>query len=631
MPTKRNFLELQSIRQTWNEINEIVLSKTERMEYKAKKRAVDLYIDGMSPKQISELTGIRQPEIIRLFHKCMTTNSQNQYAGYVALIKNKKVRPRVGKIEQLFRIYPFLRLFVERNYFGDRHYTLEHNMNIRTLHTKFLNECRRLGIQDYDFPFSSRDKGYCTLNNYIKKLKDKNPNKTIDKENKNTAQKFLSTGFGESNRLIPIVPYHIVQIDGHKIDMLYTVEVENELGEIVDMIATRMWLIAVIDVATRVIIGYSLSTNENYTQTDVLNAIKNAIQPHQRLEFKKHRFDYPEDGGFPSEAIPKAKWAVFDTVMLDNAKSHLSHNVVKKLTEDLKCAVNFGAVATPETRGIIERFFRTLETSGFHRIPSTTGSNMQDTKRKNPEKECVKYQITYEDIEEMMEYFIADYNNSSHSALENQTPLQVMKSKIEHAGMKPCIIATSDRDSIDKLTNFLVDRTIRGGYRSGKQPHISYMGVTYHAFETPLDMALIGQKVSVEINPEDISMVAIYDEDGIKLGTLIASGEWGRYPHSLKTRELALKRKNANKESNQSFMPSLIELEEDLKLKAKESRRVRTTAANIRRESKKSTIPSENNQPVIKNPNRNQGLTEEQERLLEIMSIEEAFEKGVIG
>lgn len=176
----------------------------------------------------------------------------------------------------------------------------------------------------------------------------------------------------------------------------------------------------------RVIIGYSLSTNENYTQTDVLNAIKNTIQPHQRLEFKKHRFDYAENGGFPSKAIPEAEWAVFDTVILDNAKSHLSHNVVKKLTEDLKCAVNFGAVATPETRGIIERFFRTLETSGFHRIPSTTGSNMQDTKRKNPEKERVKYQITYEDIEEMMEYFIADYNNSSHSALENQTPSIIM-------------------------------------------------------------------------------------------------------------------------------------------------------------------------------------------------------------
>lgn len=120
-------------------------------------------------------------------------------------------------------------------------------MSVRTLHTKFLNECRRLGIQDYDFPFSSKDNGYYTLNNYLKVLSKNHPQKTIFRENKNTAQKFLSTGFGESNPLSPIVPYHIVQIDGHKIDMLYTVEVENELGEIVDMITTRMWLIAVIN------------------------------------------------------------------------------------------------------------------------------------------------------------------------------------------------------------------------------------------------------------------------------------------------------------------------------------------------------------------------------------------------
>ena len=97
----------------------------------------------------------------------------------------------------------------------------------------------------------------------------------------------------------------------------------------------------------------------------MLNAIKNTIQPHQRLEFKKHRFDYAENGGFPSKAIPEAEWAVFDTVILDNAKSHLSHNVVKKLTEDLKCAVNFGAVATPETRGIIERSFGHLRQVDF--------------------------------------------------------------------------------------------------------------------------------------------------------------------------------------------------------------------------------------------------------------------------
>lgn len=42
--------------------------------------------------------------------------------------------------------------------------------------------------------------------------------------------------------------------------------------------------------------------------------------------------------------------------MLDNAKSHLAKNTLEKLLNSVKCTVNFGSVATPETRGIVERF-----------------------------------------------------------------------------------------------------------------------------------------------------------------------------------------------------------------------------------------------------------------------------------
>ena len=52
--------------------------------------------------------------------------------------------------------------------------------------------------------------------------------------------------------------------------------------------------------------------------------------------------------------------------MLDNAKSHLAGHTVNKIVDELKCSINFGSVATPETRGIIERFFGGLETRGFH-------------------------------------------------------------------------------------------------------------------------------------------------------------------------------------------------------------------------------------------------------------------------
>jgi hypothetical protein len=53
---------------------------------------------------------------------------------------------------------------------------------------------------------------------------------------------------------------------------------------------------------------------------------------------------YPDKGGFPSEVIPETKWAIFNTILLDNAKAHQSKIVMDKLTNELKCVVNFGSI-----------------------------------------------------------------------------------------------------------------------------------------------------------------------------------------------------------------------------------------------------------------------------------------------
>lgn len=92
-------------------------------------------------------------------------------------------------------------------------------------------------------------------------------------------------------------------------------------GTIQPMTAHRCWLFAVIDVATRCIIGYSTSQEMNYNQFDVLRAFQNAILPHQMIDFKIPGFSYPPNGGFPSTAIPEVQYALFDMVMLDQCKS----------------------------------------------------------------------------------------------------------------------------------------------------------------------------------------------------------------------------------------------------------------------------------------------------------------------
>ena len=328
---KLDLLELRQNRERWEEINGEALSEQNRVKYMKRKEAVDLYIDGVAPKNIIERTGIPGSEILRYAKRCMEIGKDGKCNGYIALVPNKHVKNTTDKMQQLLLVHPSLKSFIIGNYYGDRKYTLEYNMNIRTLHTKFLEECIRLGVQEYDYPFTLKDKGYTALYRYVKQLESAMPNLTISRENKDTQQKFKSTGYGETSNIIPLAPFSCVQLDGHKIDMLYTVDVENEHGEIISMPATRAWLIVVIDISTRAIIGYSISPYENYNQYDVLQAIHNSIVPHKKIDFSYAGFSYPENGGFPSLTFPETQWASFDMIMLDNAKAHLAKNTLDKL------------------------------------------------------------------------------------------------------------------------------------------------------------------------------------------------------------------------------------------------------------------------------------------------------------
>ena len=270
MPEKINLSALREKRDTWSELNLEVMDEDVKSKYLQRKKAVDLYIDGMSPSKVSEQTGISSGEVIRLVHRCSDLNKSGNMAGYKALLPNNRTSDILGKFNKLFLEYPTLESFVLGNYFGDKHYTLEHNMNIRSLHTKFREECIRLGIQDYEYPLCLKDNGYDALYRYLKRKEKEMQQLAIKRATKTSQQHFAITSYGESYNINPIAPYNIVQLDGHKIDMIYSVEVENEHGEVIRMPATRAWLITVMDVATRAIIGYAMSPYENYNQHDVL-------------------------------------------------------------------------------------------------------------------------------------------------------------------------------------------------------------------------------------------------------------------------------------------------------------------------------------------------------------------------
>ena len=216
--------------------------------------------------------------------------------------------------------------FIEGNYFGYKEYTLEKNMNLTRLHDKFLQKCMDIGIGPDDYPFNTKSLGYQALRRYVKGIERSQVSLANRRTDRDSAQKAASTGYGENRSPLPVALFSCGQIDGHRIDLLYVTSIELDDGTEIEDVCERCWLLPVINMATRCVVGFHMSQESNYNQFDLLKSYRNALTPHESRAFSIEGIDYPDKKGFPSEVYPELNYAMFDEIMLDNAKSHLASN-----------------------------------------------------------------------------------------------------------------------------------------------------------------------------------------------------------------------------------------------------------------------------------------------------------------
>ncbi len=187
-----------------------------------------------------------------------------------------------------------------------------------------------------------------------------------------------------------------------------------------------------------------------------------------------------------------------EVFLYDNAKANLAKNVTEKLTKLIGCAVNAGPVKTPERRGIIEKFFDTLEENGYHRLPSTTGSNPKDPRRNKSEEKAIKYSISVKDLEQLTEVLIANYNETPHDGINGFKPLELMEQRTER-GLIPRTMKEEKRNDVVFLS-LKIRRTIKGNIKSGKRPFVYYEGVPYRSDVLSKSPGLIGTKLDLLVN-----------------------------------------------------------------------------------------------------------------------------------
>jgi putative transposase len=542
--------QVQIDRDLWLQVNVTLLNEEDRVIFLKRKEAIDLYVaNEKSLEEIYTLTGVDRRNLIRLYTRCISHDPNGVPWGYRGLIPNKKLKKyeldplsrkfnesrKTGEFGLLLEKHPKIRDEIEDLFFGRKKLS-EPVMKPKYIHKKVVDKCKEEGIPRNEYPFNTKHLGYRALCRYLEQLRDTHFGEASSRYGHDAEQKAKNSGRGQQNYPQTITPYQKTEFDGHRIDGTFVITIKTLEGDDAVLTLDRLWFLSFIDRATHNVIGRPhICLNKEYNAVDVMIAAKKAVMPVKKKPLTIHGLSYQPTGGYPSERFPDIEWAVWDVVYFDNAKAHLAEMVRERFRNLIGCTTCLGAVDRPMRRPHIERFHQTLTSSSIQRMVNTTGSHPKDPRRKDPEKMAIRYEMTYEHLEELLDVVVANYNGTPHGALFYNSPLEALEQRL-NKGMRPRLLHESKRAEF-QFTQIEQPRTIRGSHKSGKRPYIEFMGVEYRNELLVQSAHLIKTKVTLHVNVDDLRTIRVYLPDGSEFGELVASGKWSLTPHTLQMRK----------------------------------------------------------------------------------------------
>lgn len=552
----------------WPSVDFNAMPDEKRKKYQANEEAVQLYIDHPEIKiaEISERTGVPTTQILRLVARCLQTHKDGRIHGFRGLIPQSRIKqyqltkppndtPKhkskgtAGAFQFLLQKYPVLDEFIMSRVkaaLGKGRSISDKSLNVRQVHAEFIRRCRKLGIAEDDYPLNQEYLGSRSLNTYIKKLISEHPALVAAGKGKRLQGIWI-----EDNPLKPsaMIPYQIVEIDGHKLDLRLTVSITDQFGCASKIEITRIWVVVIKDIVSRAILGYQLVLAPEYGRQDIIEAVQNALKPHQKHKLTIPKLEYSEEGGFPNAVFPELAYACWDIIRLDNAAAHLSEQALSALSQFVGCWPEFGPPGEPNDRPFIESFFNMLARHFAHRVPGTTGSHPFDAVRSiaDPNGD-LSLLMTYDELEELIDVWIWSLNGRPHPSLNNRSPLEFLRHCLSAGKLQVRNLAR-----VRQSTMFLMGEAkrvqVKGKAESGKRPYINFENVKYSNEVLSRSTGLVNKYLNIYFNSKDLRQVHAFFEDGSELGILTAARPWCFTPHTLKMRKeiFKLRRKGALK------------------------------------------------------------------------------------
>ncbi|MFC0403091.1 DDE-type integrase/transposase/recombinase [Paraburkholderia rhizosphaerae] len=588
---------------TWPTVASAELDDAARRDFEARRHAVVRFAAGESVATIEQATGVNRRQLYRCIERAMLPHPDGRPFGFRALVPYMRIaeyvrirdirvhgergcRGAAGALSQLFERHPelagWLVLQVKQRKILLRQ--IDTNGRLRTclrglqsLHDDFLRQCRAVGLTAADYPFNTAGHAIRSLSRHL------------------TAEMLRSFGTAahlagashlkglprqDDEAATPAAtrPYQVVEFDGHRLDIRLKVVVRDPLGFEHEFEMERVWLLVIIDVCTRAVLGYHIVLAREYSRYDVIKTIEKALEPHRPRTFTIAGLAYGTHDGFPSQRLPELAYVTWEWMRLDNAKANLASETLTALCEFVGCLADAGPKYSPDERPYIERFFGTIASRLSSRLPGYTGSHPRDLRRALADpKGDLRLYVSIDELEELVEYAIASYNGTPHSGLNNATPLEAIEYFVRGRQTMVTWLAEHHRHSLCLMQSARRCR-VRAYLGQGVRPHINLHGVRYTNSVLATSAHLIGHYLLIYLNADDLRCVRAFLADGTELGVLDAQGAWRVVPHNLKLRQEIRKQKDRRRSRQ---LPDVNPIESYVRDKLAQAKKTRKAATEL--------------------------------------------------
>lgn len=541
----------------WPSVDIGCLSPKDREIFSARMEAVRLYVQGYPMSTITARTNVSPSMVVPMTKRCVAMAPDGRVMGFRALIpylrfkvyerkaavKAKRQEQKgghAGALGALLTRFPEIEAqlvaLIKKD--AKHHEIHEHRIRPRDLHRIFLALLKNNGVSHSEWPFNTKFRGIRSIQKYMRSILNTFFDRAVNSRGEKIAKAHLAVGRGVEPLLLFEEPFDAVELDAYSINALFSVAFHTPEGTETDVLLERIWLIAMIDRASSAVISYNVIYSSEVCAEDVLRVIRGAMRSWNPMELTIPGLSYPAGGGLPGGVISECVGAMWGCILLDGALAHLAKAVYEAARTNLGFIVNWGPAGHFERRPNVERLFKSISDEIFMRFPSTTGCNPGSGRAQNAEKIATQYRIRAIEAEELIDVQISQFNATPSEGLSYRTPLEYIDHFVS-AEQKHFIVRHLPKRAQTPGNPIPVRKecVVRGGQKNGRRPYIELDRCRYTSSILGQLPSLVGQKIVIEIDEDDLRQVKAFLPNGAELGFVKVAGRWALTKHSRKTRQ----------------------------------------------------------------------------------------------